>query len=171
MIKDFKKGDIWISAVLYMALGIIILTLILAAGIPVVNKIKDRNTILQTKELMFDLDNVIRDVVNQGPGAQKSIKLEIGRGKFSIQNNTINWELESKALIAEPGIKINEGNLIMMTESTNVKDQYNTKLMLNYTNSVDINLVGLSNVFSGNYNLLILNIGGTNLPTVEITEI
>ena len=44
-----KKGDIWISAALYTALGLILITVILSVGMPFVNKIKDRNTVLQTK--------------------------------------------------------------------------------------------------------------------------
>ena len=34
-----KRGDIWISAVLYMALGIIVIALILAASLPVIDRL------------------------------------------------------------------------------------------------------------------------------------
>ena len=50
-----KKGDIWISAALYFGLGIVVLSLILAAGLPVINKLRDKNIIIQTKEIMFKL--------------------------------------------------------------------------------------------------------------------
>ena len=57
-----KKGDsTWISAVLYFGIGIIIISILLAAGTPVVNRIRDKNTILQTKETMSNLDDNIRE--------------------------------------------------------------------------------------------------------------
>ena len=69
-----QKGDIWISAVLYMALGIIILVIVLSVAIPVVNKIRDKNIALNTKELMFDLDRNIRIVYSEGTGSRRPIK-------------------------------------------------------------------------------------------------
>ena len=38
-----KKGDIWVSAILYFGLGIIVIAILLAAGLPVINKLKDKN--------------------------------------------------------------------------------------------------------------------------------
>src|SRR3990167_9519809 len=88
-----KKGDIWISAVLYFGLGIVVLSLILAAGLPVINKLRDKNIIIQTKDIMFSLDNLIRDVARSGAGEQRAVNLDIKKGQFLINNNhdTINW--------------------------------------------------------------------------------
>ena len=79
-----KKGDIWISAVLYMGLGIIILTIILSAGLPVINRIRDKNLAIDTKESMFTIDKNIREVYNEGPGSQRPLILEIKKGDFNI---------------------------------------------------------------------------------------
>mgnify|MGYP001558011191 FL=1 len=56
-----KKGaSIWISAVLYFGIGIIILTILLTAGLPVINKLRDKNIVIQTKQVMHTLDENIR---------------------------------------------------------------------------------------------------------------
>ena len=44
-----KNGQTWISAVLYIALGTILLTIILAAGLPVINNLRDKNVVIQTQ--------------------------------------------------------------------------------------------------------------------------
>ena len=72
-----KKGQTWISAVLYIALGTVVLTIIIAAGLPVLNKLRDRNAVLQTKEVLFELNNVIRTVVSEGPGSQRSLLINM----------------------------------------------------------------------------------------------
>ena len=49
--KRRKKGQIWVSTVLYMALGLIAISVILSAGIPMINRMKERNTIIESKEI------------------------------------------------------------------------------------------------------------------------
>ncbi|MBS3172364.1 hypothetical protein J4438_02180, partial [Candidatus Woesearchaeota archaeon] len=62
-----KKGDVWVSAILYTALGVVLLTIILAAGLPAIQKMKDSYTSKQTKELMLVLDKNIKTVYHEGP--------------------------------------------------------------------------------------------------------
>src|SRR3989338_2571061 len=102
-----KKGDVWISAVLYMALGIIILVIVLSVGIPIVNKIRDKNIAINTKELMLDLDRNIRTVYSEGPGSRRPVKLQITKGTFSIDEaaNTITWQFTTKVLLSQPDIE------------------------------------------------------------------
>ena len=68
-----KKGDIWVSAVLYIALGMVVITIILSAGMPLINKMKDKNTIVQTKDLFFNLNANIETVANEGLGSKRFI--------------------------------------------------------------------------------------------------
>lgn len=166
-----KSGDVWISAVLYMALGMIILTIILATSLPIIKQLKDKNNVVQTKNLMADLDENIRTVYSEGPGSRRPIKLDIGRGNFIIdeQGSTITWNLESTYLESEPGIVFREGHLSIWTESTPVQETYNIYLQLNYTSL--INLTTDITTISGPYDILITNLGGETLPNIHITEV
>ena len=116
-----KKADVWVSAVLYFGLGIIVISLLLAAGLPAINKLRDKNVIIQTKEVFQVLDKNIRDVVRGGPGSQRVVSVDIKKGDFKIDGNDrkeiISWEYTSKIAISEPGnneglaVPVSEGNL------------------------------------------------------------
>jgi len=168
-----KKGDIWISAVLYIALGVMVLTIILAAGLPVIQKMKDQYTLSQTKEIMFRIDETIRSVYSQGPGAQIPLKTNINRGNLMISEDqdTITWSFTSKVVKSEPGEPIQEGNLIILTSSTAVSDKYIIDMTLNYTNYVDIQTPEQIQ-FVGSNQILIRNEGSAaDHVNISITEI
>lgn len=166
-----KRGDIWISAVLYMALGIVVLTIVLAAGLPVIEKMKDRQTLTQTKNIMNELDQNIRTVYIEGPSSKRTLEIKIGRGDFEINDkdqienpNTIKWELETKALLSEPDIPITEGNLKILTKNADIKGRYFVSIELDYNGQdgdpiIDILYTGATNTISGKNKLVILNKG------------
>ena len=131
-----KKGDIWISAVIYIGLGVIAITLLVAAGVPLINKMRDRNTFLQTKEVMQVIDKAIMEVVSEGPGSRRFLSpLEIKQGKLNIplSPRKIVWEMETRAIVQEPGVSVYEGNLnITVSKHSFIKDLYVTEIALDY---------------------------------------
>src|SRR3989344_4742381 len=151
-----KKGDIWISAVLYTGISIVVLILILAASKPLIDKARDENTVTQTKQVMLELDKNIRTVIGEGAGSQRIFSLEIGRGKMFIDqsSDSINWSLETKVLVSEPGVAINLGNLRLL-ENEIGKDNYLVNLNLDYSNVADI--FSKEATVVGRYDLIILN--------------
>lgn len=164
-----KRGDIWISAVLYIALGIILLTIVLSIGIPTIQKMRDNHLAKQTKEIMFTMDSNIRSVFNQGPGAQTQLKVEIGKGDLEIKkdpDNKIIWTTRTKALLSEPGVTVNEGNLAILTEESAQKGEYDLTLTLEYTQIVLE--YSDANPIKGTHLLSISNIGDGK---VKITQL
>ena len=170
-----KRGAIWVSAVLYMALGIIIISMVLAAGLPAVQKLKDRYTLIQTKDVMLTLDENVRTVFHEGPGSQRVVKLKIDRGIFEViqygsdaeNSNQIRWEFSTPVLISEPDQSVSEGNLNITTSSTAIKDSYDISLVLDYSDS-DVALVYEDeSTASGTFSLVIL-IKGVNEDRIEI---
>ncbi|MFH1376972.1 MAG: hypothetical protein ABIH25_05040 [Candidatus Woesearchaeota archaeon] len=162
-----KRGDIWISAVLYMALGIVVLTIVLAAGLPVVNKMKDRQTLTQTKNVMNTLDQNIRTVYNEGPSSKRTVEVKIGRGEFKIIADTeeIQWSMDTKALLSTPCelgevcTPINEGNLQILTQAKTVKGEYTVTITLDYSENIDLNYTSSQSIISGTNKISILNTG------------
>ena len=173
-----KKGDIWISAVLYFGLGIVIITILLAAGLPVINKLRDRNVIIQTKQVMYEVDQNIREVIKEGPGSQRVITVNIKKGIFrvDIKNSIVFWEYNnSKVLLSDPGIPVFEGKLTILSQYANIKNNYNIQLYTNYTGLANITrpttkpstLVGITDLVIRNdgldkNNLVIISISETN---------
>lgn len=142
-----KKGFVWIEAVLYIALGVVAISLVMTAGIPLINKMKERNTVIQTKDLMHTIDKNIWQVRSEGVGSRRFLEpIIIKGGKLMIfgENNKIVWEMKTKAGMMEACKKgetneeelktctQSEGNLIMRAEQTIVKDEDIIKLILDY---------------------------------------
>jgi hypothetical protein len=170
---NMKRGSIWISAVLYIALGVIVITLVLSAGIPLIKKMKDQNIFSQTKKLMYIIDENIRDVVNEGPGSKRYLSpLEINEGILTInpETNNITWTMittnrlfESNPLSNPKQLTFNEGNLVIWLDETQNEGEYELNLELAYTPVADITLSSESgNPFIGKYNLLIYHTGDYN---------
>jgi len=172
-----KKGDIWISAVLYFGLGIVVLSLILASGMPVINKLRDKNIVIQAKEVLFKLDNNIREVARGGPGTQRLITIDIKKGDFKVDQgeNKIIWEYEGKAMLSELDSVIEEGTLRTETKEGNEKGEYVVKMWVPYTSSNNEKLLQLNQegiqTLQGTSQLIIKNAGATdNIIQVEIKE-
>ena len=152
-----KKSMIWISAVLYIALGIAAISLVLAAGLPLINNLKDKNTIIETKEIMFTIDSAIRQVLNEAPGSKRTLFLEIQKGNLYIDevNNRIIWNMKTKALIQEPEFVIEEATLRTYLNESIIIGEYQANLELIYP---DIQLKldsSKKSPFSGSFNLII----------------
>jgi len=172
-----KKSQIWVSAVLFIALGIIAISIILAAAIPLVEKIKDKNTIIQTKGILMTMDDSIRTVANEGPGSQRQLTpLAIDKGELIIDgiHNIITWKMKTDALLMEPNITIPEGNINQKLDYTFVEDEYQMILWLTYTN-INITLDSqFSNPFKGKYTSLIKHTGyfdSNNNPIISVAMV
>lgn len=171
--SNMKKGDTWVSAVLYIALGTIVVAMLLAAGLPVINKIRDRNTVLQTKEVMFGINNAVRTVMREGPGSQRSYSIDIGQGELTIDadQDLINWTMESKAILSEPDVAVYEGDLELATRKGRTEGTYNIVLTLRYSGVNDL-VISEDGKITGRSNLIIKNNGiMTSLPEIEIRRV
>ncbi len=174
-----NKAVIWVSAIMYIGLGIAILAIILAAGMPVINKMRDKNTALQTKDLMLKMDNTIREVL-EGPGSQRKLTIQINKGDFIIYSdssdlkNKVIWSIRTIALLSEPGKPYREGNLEIRTEKTKVSGEYQTNFSLDYNDLIKISMKNKVQKISGKYSLVVMNEGvldNDNVQTVSIREV
>lgn len=171
-----KKGQTWISTVLYMGIGIAIITVILAAGMPLITKIKDENIVSQTKDLMANLDETIRKVNEEGPGSRRILSVEIKKGNMKIdaEKETITWEMDTNAIVSELGVEIAVGSITMLEKKEPGKSENTITLALSYKKDLDkildIKEDSVANII-GRYNLIIANEGslaGTKINQISI---
>ena len=110
-----SKGQVWVSAILYLALGIVIIGLIIGIAMPLVNKMRDRNTFIQTKTLMVGLNKNVEDVINEGPGSKRFLSpISIEKGELYIapsnalaaDPDVIYWMLKTKNKLMEPNMDL-----------------------------------------------------------------
>ena len=169
-----KRGQIWISAVLYIALGVMLITIVLAAGVPLVEKLRDRNTLLQTKELMYAIDDNIKTVATEGTGSKRFLSpLNIDKGELIIdeKSDEIIWRTRTHYKAMESGIDFREGALILSSQETNIEDEFLLMIKLAYSSLANITLDSqFDNPFVGTYSLLIEHTGGYNndIPVVRL---
>lgn len=198
MRKLNKKGDVWISVVLYTAIGVVALTLILSAGLPLIQKMRDKNTVAQTKNLMTILDENVRAVVGEGPGSRRYLSpFEIKSGDLYIDQDgdRIFWTLKTTAKMIEPRWDSNgnpilpgaadtdgnvqstipefrEGSIRIYSNESIIVDEYVIVMDLDYSNYADLELDSQFNSpFKGLYSMTIENTGtfNGNRPIISIT--
>lgn len=199
MAKLNKKGDVWISVVLYTAIGVIALTIILSAGLPLIQKMRDKNTVAQTKQLMAVVDENIRAVISEGPGSRRFLSpLEIKAGDLYIETGNIEpdgdriyWTFKTTAKMVEPrwdsngnpiidantdGVpdlpEFREGALRISSNESIIVDEYIFVMGLDYSNFADIELNSpFTNPFKGLYSMTIENTGTfvDNRPVIAIS--
>ncbi len=176
MIKN-KRGDVWVSAVIYFGLGMILLTLLLSAGTPVINRLRDKNIALQTKEVLQVLDANIREVAREGPGSQRPIVVDMRKGEFKVDadTNTIKWVYKTTAILTEPcksirltdtnkdgfpddcaSLIVKEGTVNQLT--TGVKGDYTIAMSLAYP-QIYLVVPGPTSSIIGRTDLIIRNDG------------
>jgi len=165
-----KQGQIWISAALYTALGIILIGLVLSVGMPFIGKIQMRNTLKQTEKVMFDIDKIIREVWNEGLGSKRPIFVEIQEGDFLISSKEITWTIISEDKLGiEPDLledkKIRRGNLII--SSTQLGQGYEIELKLEY-DAITLEPTSETMQLSGGYNLVIEKADCVGVDCVKI---
>jgi len=182
-----NKGQVWISAVLYIGLSVAVLALILAAGMPLIEKMKDRNTIVQTKQIFMDIDYYINFVSGEGVGSKRVLDpVSINAGELFIRSETdqIIWEFKTESQMIEistkgdcddlgnPGAECyfeQEGNVYLYQEKTLVEDEYLTILRLDYDNKNNLELNPANpNQFKGKFKLIISNDRTNNDPTQPV---
>lgn len=168
-----KRGDVWISAILYLGFGIVIIGLLLAGATPLINNIRDRNTASQSKQLLLTLDQALRSVSQEGPGSQRELApFTVGKGKITIDatSNIITWEVETSARLMEPNTPIQEGILSLNLATTPQADRFIYTAALSYS-YLQLKLTSpFGNTFTGTYTLLVRHSGSFvgNNPIIEI---
>jgi len=171
-----SKGEIWVSAVLFISLGVIVISVILAAAIPMINRISDKNTIVKTKEVLITIDDAVNTVANEGPGSQRQLdSLVIDKGELDIINGTylVSWSLDTSGEIMEKGVEITEGDIHEILNSTFVEEVNKVRLWVT-SDKVNISLNSkFTSPFKGSYSVTIKNTGKfiNDNPVVEISVV
>lgn len=115
--KNNKKAQIWISAVLYILIISTSIFLILKVGGSVMEGMKDESSLSKVKNTMLTVDKTIQEVANEGHGSQRVIPIEIKDGKLKINNNELSWELKTKTEVIEERTSLNLGNLVISSNA------------------------------------------------------
>jgi hypothetical protein len=114
---ETKKGQIWISALLYTLIAVVSIIFILQAGTPIVNGMRDRLVFTKTKNQLVTLDQQIEDVASEGKGSQRIVPLEIDKGNLFLDGGSFRWEFMTDTKLIESGSLQKVGNLLISSNN------------------------------------------------------
>src|SRR3989338_10457272 len=101
-----RKGAIWISAVLYVLIAVVMMVIVLEAGLPLIKSLNEKSAFTRIRDTLVGLDKQIQQVASEGQGSQRIIPLEITDGEFRIEQQKIRWKLETDSKIVESKTRI-----------------------------------------------------------------
>ena len=128
-----KKGQVWIETVIYILVGLSLISLILAFAIPKVNEKRDRAIIEQMINSLVVLDGKINEVIDAGEDNRRIVDFSMKTGSlyFDSSNERISFILdELNKPYSEPGVKIPLGRVIV--ETIKKQKTFNINLSLEY---------------------------------------
>ncbi|MBS3073567.1 hypothetical protein J4465_02120 [Candidatus Pacearchaeota archaeon] len=141
-----KKGDIWVSVVLYVLISLVILSSVYMIVEPKINEAQDRAVVEQTIILINDIDDAIK-TASQATGTVVMRQIKISKGDLFIYNatfgtnGTIVYMLNNTNLkYSQQGTPLTSGNIhVMTTTNKQSEDKYDVILTLNLQNKKVLN--------------------------------
>jgi len=119
-----KKGQLWISVVLYVLVIVAVIVIVMEALTPVIEDLKDKAIYMRAKDTFLLINDYIKDVSSEGQGSQRTIPIEVQKGSLRVENNELKWDLQTTASILEPRTQVDLGNLLVV--SNGEVDAYET---------------------------------------------
>jgi len=142
MTRNKKQGIVWISAVLYILIGLAIMGLLLMVVRPKIEQMRDSITIDQTLATMNRLDETISRT-REAPGTRLEYILQLSKGTVEINamSDRIIWNIDSSIAYSEINKPINVGSIKVLTVPISA-DRWRVSLEVNYTNMFNLTYDG-----------------------------
>ena len=135
-----KKGEIWVSAVMYVLVGVIVLTIVIEAGIPFIMGLQERSSVNRARSSFSSLDQQIQAVAREGQGSQRVMPLEVSEGTIRVEDDKLRWKIETKSKVLEPRTRVELGNLVIASDVDVSAADYsgfhvlqNSRILVNFT--------------------------------------
>ncbi|MFH1182624.1 MAG: hypothetical protein V1702_06725 [Candidatus Woesearchaeota archaeon] len=185
-----KKGDIWISAVLYVMIAVAVTVIVLEAGLPALRGLREKNAFAGIKDSAVALDKNILDIASEGQGSQRVIPVDVTDGEIRFEDDQLRWKLETQSKIVEPRTRQEQGNLIIASdvdvscsETSSYDIMQNRYILANFTRygsetnwtSIDssalLNYVEFKDTNVRTEGVFSFTLNGTSQPATGYTEL
>ena len=135
-----KRGEIWVSAVIYVLVGVIVLTIVIQAGVPLIKRLQERSDVNRARNTFTALDQQIQEIAKEGQGSQRVVPLEVSQGTVRVEDSKLRWKIETTSKIIEPKTRVELGNLVIASDVDVSSVEYpgsfiiqNSKILVNFT--------------------------------------
>ncbi|MEM1988495.1 MAG: hypothetical protein QXS41_01475 [Candidatus Woesearchaeota archaeon] len=112
-----KKSQIWLSTVMWILIGVLVIGLILSFGLPLFRKTREQMVYQQVVNDFQTLKNNLDQLSKEGPGAQRIIDLNIPKGNVIFENDTIVWLGTMDEEIVEPQTRVENNGVIVASDA------------------------------------------------------
>lgn len=168
-----NRAVIWVSTVLYTLITLALISLVIVAIKPTIDKNRDKVIIEQSLEMLDKIDEAI-DQASFVQGTVAKIEVVIKKGMLVINSSddSILWKLEDSAyMYSEPGQSIKKGKKTILTNPNG--DKWSVTITLKYNYNITYNNKEISKLFlpsETSYSLFIKNEGNNNLNFFGTSE-
>ncbi|HIG98047.1 TPA: hypothetical protein HA231_01330 [Candidatus Woesearchaeota archaeon] len=135
-----KRGAIWVSAVIYVLIGVVVLTIVIEAGIPLIRSLQERGNVNRARNTFTAIDGQIVEVAREGQGSQRVVPLEVSEGTVKVEDGRLRWKIETTSKVMEPRTRVDLGNLVIASDvdvsaSDHVSSHIlqNSRVLVNFT--------------------------------------
>lgn len=135
-----KKGEIWVSAVIYVLVGVVVLTIVIQAGVPLIKSLQERSNVNRARSSFTALDQQIQEIAREGQGSQRVVPLEVSEGTVKVEDSRLRWKIETTSKIIEPKTRFELGNLVIASDVDVSAAEYpgsfiiqNSRILVNFT--------------------------------------
>ncbi|NQU79000.1 hypothetical protein HQ545_04490 [Candidatus Woesearchaeota archaeon] len=111
------KGQIWISAILYILVITVVMVVVLNAGVPILRELQDKSVFTRSKNTFIQLNQHISEISEEGVGSQRVVPVEVEKGFLELKDGSLKWDMRTDARILESGQQVELGNLYISSNA------------------------------------------------------
>ncbi len=137
-----KRGEIWVSFVLYVLISLAVLSMIFAAIKPRIDEAQDKAIVEQTVIMFNDLNEAVKTAsLSSGTVIKRELKITKGdlfiynmtNTNANINNGSIQFIIYDTSLkYSEVNVPLSIGDIKILTQETKSKDKYNINLTMTF---------------------------------------
>ncbi|MEM4500075.1 MAG: hypothetical protein QXD62_01860 [Candidatus Woesearchaeota archaeon] len=112
-----KKSQVWVSVVLWILIGLLVLGILLSFGFPLFRRTREQIAFQQVVSEFQNLKTSIDTVIKEGPGSQRLVELNIPSGAINFSENALLWSGRFEEKLVEPYTRIEQGGVVIASEA------------------------------------------------------
>jgi hypothetical protein len=100
---------------LYAGITVAAIGGVLSTAVPALEEQRDASQIRNAQEFMQGLDSSAQEVVSEGQGSTRTLDLSFSKGniRFSAENDTVTYGLQTNAEVVSPQTSVKRGNVVL----------------------------------------------------------
>ncbi|MCK4968618.1 MAG: hypothetical protein KAS12_06185, partial [Candidatus Aenigmarchaeota archaeon] len=123
---------------------------VVQTGMPAIEKMQDVSAIDQAKDMLANLDKVIREVATEGKSSTRVVPIQLKKGELYVDNESdkIYYLIETESQVVSPRTKVKVGNLYFASNANvEVQDNGTHFIMINEHEKIAFKKLGNSSNF------------------------